>query len=107
MLKLAQLYDERGETDNALANLDACTKHNPDSAEFYLYYGTMLRRKGRLNEAQKAFEKALEINKFMSKAFYQLGLLEKAKIIQKVPRNSSRKQFSCLQMTHMLTISLV
>ena len=79
MLKLAQLYDERGETDNALANLDACTKHNPDSAEFYLYYGTMLRQKGRLNEAQKAFEKALEINKFMSKAFYQLGLLEKAK----------------------------
>ncbi|MBQ2594465.1 MAG: tetratricopeptide repeat protein [Candidatus Riflebacteria bacterium] len=79
MLKLAQLYDERGETDNALANLDACIKHNPDSAEFYLYYGTMLRQKGRLNEAQIAFEKALEINKFMSKAFYQLGLLEKAK----------------------------
>ena len=79
MLKLAQLYDERGETDNALANLDACIKHNPDSAEFYLYYGTMLRQKGRLNEAQVAFEKALEINKFMSKAFYQLGLLEKAR----------------------------
>lgn len=79
MLKLAQLYDERGETDNALANLDACTKHNPDSAEFYLYYGTMLRQKGRLGEAQRAFERALEINKFMSKAYYQLGLLEKAK----------------------------
>lgn len=79
MLKLAQLYDERGETDNALANLDACIKHNPDSAEFYLYYGTMLRQKGRLNDAQAAFEKALEINKFMSKAFYQLGLLEKAR----------------------------
>ena len=79
MLKLAQLYDERGETDNALANLDACIKHNPDSAEFYLYYGTMLRQKGRLDDAQAAFEKALEINKFMSKAFYQLGLLEKAR----------------------------
>ena len=79
MLKLAQLYDERGETDNALANLDACIKHNPDSAEFYLYYGTMLRQRGRLDEAQAAFEKALEINKFMSKAYYQLGLLEKAR----------------------------
>ncbi|MBQ3644409.1 MAG: tetratricopeptide repeat protein [Candidatus Riflebacteria bacterium] len=78
MLKLAQLYDERGETENALANLEACIKHNPDSAEVYLFYGTMLRQKGRILEAQKAFEKALEINKFMAKAYYQLGLLEKS-----------------------------
>ena len=79
MLRLAQLYEERGELDNAIANLDACIKTEPDSAEVYLYYGTLLRRKGRLLDAQKAFEKALELNRFLSKAFYQLGLLEKSK----------------------------
>ena len=79
MLRLAQLYEERSDSDGALANLESCVAHKPDSAEVYLYYGTMLRQKGRLNEAQKALEKALELNKFMSKAFYQLGLLEKAR----------------------------
>ncbi len=79
LLKLAQLYDEKGQIDDALANLDACVSQKPNSAEVYLYYGTLLRQKGRLSEAQKAFEKALEINKFMSKAFYQLGLLEKTR----------------------------
>lgn len=79
MLRLAQLYEERGETDNAIANLESCIKHEPDSAEIYLYYGTLLRRNGRLNEAQRAFEKTLELNRFMSKAFYQLGLLEKSR----------------------------
>ena len=79
MLRLAQLYDERGESDSAIANLEACVRHEPDSAEVYLYYGTLLRQKGRLSEAQKAFEKALERNRFMSKAYYQLGLLEKTR----------------------------
>ena len=78
MLRLAQLNEERADTDGALANLESCVAHNPDSAEVYLYYGTMLRQKGRLLEAQKALEKSLELNKFMSKAYYQLGLLQKA-----------------------------
>jgi tetratricopeptide (TPR) repeat protein len=79
MLRLAQLYEELGDKNNSLTNLEACIQHNPDSAEMYLYYGTMLRQNGRLQEAQKAFERSLEINKFMSKAFYQLGLLEKTR----------------------------
>ncbi len=78
-LHLAQLLEEKGETEEAISNLESCIKRNPNNAEVFLYYGTILRQKGRLNEARKAFEKALEINKFMSKAFYQLGLLEKTK----------------------------
>ena len=79
MLRLAQLFDERGETENALNKLEECIKHNPDSAEVYLYYGTMLRQNGKLDEAQEAFEKALSKNKVMAKAYYQLGLLEKTR----------------------------
>ena len=79
LLRLAQLYEERGEVDNAIAKLEACVRHEPDSAEIYLYYGTLLRQKGLLDDAQIAFEKALKKNMFMSKAFYQLGLLEKTR----------------------------
>lgn len=80
MLRLAQLYEEQGNVDNAIKNLENCVKkHDPDSSEIYLYYGTLLRQKGRLYDAQNAFEKALSKNRFMSKAFYQLGLLEKTR----------------------------
>ncbi len=79
MFRLSQLYEECGDSDNALANLETCVAHNPKNAEIYLYYGTLLRQKGRLSEAQKAIEKALDLNKYMSKAFYQFGLLEKTR----------------------------
>lgn len=78
-LRLAQLFEERGDIESAIANLEGCIKNEPDSAEVYLYYGTLLRQKGLLNEARKAFEKALGKNRFMAKAFYQLGLLERTR----------------------------
>ena len=96
MLRLAQLYEERSDTDGALANLEACVAHKPDSAEVYLYYGTMLRQKGRLSESQKALEKALELNKFMSKAFYQFGLLEKTRNRLEDARDMFQK---CIQLS--------
>ncbi|EKD84075.1 MAG: hypothetical protein ACD_39C00261G0001, partial [uncultured bacterium] len=78
LMRLAQLHEERGEISLALENLEQCIKFEPEIAEIYLYHGILLRRHGNTETAKQAFLKALELNRFMSKAYYQLGTLERA-----------------------------
>ncbi|MBF0499557.1 MAG: tetratricopeptide repeat protein [Candidatus Riflebacteria bacterium] len=78
LVRIAQLYEERGEVSKALSAMDDCLSFHPQDAEIFLYHGILLRRSGELDRARKAFEKALSVNKYMSKAFYQLGSLERA-----------------------------
>ncbi len=77
LLKLAQLWEERGETSNAIYTMEKCLAFAPQAPEVYLYHGILLRRSGNVEKAREAFEKCLFYNKFLSKAHYQLGILER------------------------------
>ncbi|HNV69385.1 MAG TPA: tetratricopeptide repeat protein [Candidatus Ozemobacteraceae bacterium] len=78
LMRVAQLYEERGEMSNALSAMEHCIKLDPREPEIYLYHGVLLRRAGRVDEARQALEKAIGLNRFLSKAFYQLGALERS-----------------------------
>lgn len=78
MLKLAQLYEERGELSKARSLLTRCVSLNPENPDIFLFYGGILRRNGEVQEARIAFERALALNRFLSKAHYQLGVLERS-----------------------------
>ena len=78
LMRVSQLYEERGEMTNALSAMEHCIKLEPREPEIYLYYGVLLRRSGKIEEARRALEKAVGLNRFLSKAFYQLGALERS-----------------------------
>ncbi len=78
LMRVAQLYEERGEMTNALSAMEHCIKLDPREPEIFLYHGVLLRRAGRVEEARQALEKAIGLNRFLSKAFYQLGALERS-----------------------------
>lgn len=76
LMRLSQLHEEKGEIDKAIEKLDKCIKLAPETAEFFLYHGTLLRRIGKLDAARKSLNKSAELNSFVSKTYYQLGVLE-------------------------------
>jgi tetratricopeptide (TPR) repeat protein len=76
LMRLAQLHEERGEITLALESLEQCIKFEPEVAEIYLYHGILQRRHGNNDAARASFSRAL--NRFMSKAYYQLGILERS-----------------------------
>ena len=79
LLKLSQLYEERGELSKAIITIDKCLKQDSATAETYLYYGILQRKAGNTFAAEQAFKQSLEMNSFISKTYYQLGVLYKAK----------------------------
>jgi tetratricopeptide (TPR) repeat protein len=78
LMRLAQLHEEQGNTAKAAEVMDACASENPQVPEVFLYQGMILRKTGEGLRARTAFEKALRLNRFMSKAYYQLGVLERS-----------------------------
>lgn len=96
LVKLAQLLEERGETDRALATMERCIGFNPQVAEIHLYHGTLLRRAGRVAEARESFQTALNLNRFLAKAHYQLGILERA---DRHPPEAREALQKCIQLT--------
>ncbi|MDD3001109.1 MAG: tetratricopeptide repeat protein [Candidatus Riflebacteria bacterium] len=76
LMRLSQLHEEKGEFDKAIEKLDKCIKIAPETAEIFLYHGTLLRRIGNLDAARKSLNKSAELNAFVSKTYYQLGVLE-------------------------------
>lgn len=96
LMRLAQLHEERGETDAALETIIECVKHQPEIAEVYLYYGILLKNNNEFSAAKEAFFRALELNRFMSKAFYQLGTLERGLNNLPEARNFLQK---CIQLS--------
>jgi tetratricopeptide (TPR) repeat protein len=96
LMHLAQLHEERGELNLALETMEECIKFDPEIAEIHLYHGILNMRSGFADKARASFHKALELNRFMSKAFYQLGMLERSQGNLPDARNNLQK---CIQLS--------
>ena len=57
---LAQVQAAQGDTDAALAQLDALTQRAPQAANAWLVRGTLLAQRGQFEPARQSFERALE-----------------------------------------------
>lgn len=80
--KLATLYAENGNIDNALKNIALATKLKPKSSLYRFSFGIMLQKKGgnkELNNAEKIFKSLLLANDKSIDVIAQLGLLYEQK----------------------------
>jgi tetratricopeptide (TPR) repeat protein len=72
---LAIAYDQKGEIDEAIKNLQQVTIVSPQDFGAIFQLGLLYWKKGMWQEAQNEFEKVLSINKDYANARYMLGLV--------------------------------
>jgi tetratricopeptide (TPR) repeat protein len=71
---LGNAYQQKGETDQAMAQYQNALQINPGYAEAQYNIGDLLLRKGRLDEAMVHFQKAVQIEPDYAQAHYTLGI---------------------------------
>ncbi|MBM2854747.1 MAG: tetratricopeptide repeat protein [Steroidobacteraceae bacterium] len=74
--QLGLTYGAAGRWDLAAQSLNEAVNLRPDMARFWLDLGNAELKRGRLNEAQVAFDKALALNRRFADAHVAMGLLQ-------------------------------
>ena len=68
-----------GQQERAVSALEEDLKTDPTNPELWLHMGFAYRKAGQINDAQKAFEKAVSLNPKEDSAYYMLGLIYESK----------------------------
>jgi len=69
--------------ERAVSALEQDLKTDPNNAELWVHLGFAHRKMGKLDDAQRAFEKAAALNPRATEALYMLGLIYESKHDQK------------------------
>src|SRR5262245_45255331 len=70
---------ETAPRERAVAALEQDVKTDPNNAELWLHLGFAYRKLGKIDDAQKAFEKSSTLNPRATDAFFMLGLIYESK----------------------------
>jgi Flp pilus assembly protein TadD len=72
-IAIGNVFLGRGEIDSALTRYQSATRRNPESVQGWNLVGICLGRADRLEEAEAAYRKAIEIDAFYAKSHINLG----------------------------------
>ncbi len=76
LLEIGQSYLLNKEYDKAIVKFSAALKINPHDPELYYYLGMAYEGAGRLDEALKMYQKAVEMDGTLSNAEIRLGEIQ-------------------------------
>src|SRR5690349_2171175 len=68
-----------GQNERTVSALEENLKNDPTNSDLWVHLGFAYRKTGQINDAQKAFEKAVSLNPKESNAYYMLGLIYESK----------------------------
>jgi tetratricopeptide (TPR) repeat protein len=91
VVHIAFILQEQGKTAEAVEQLVAASRMNPENTEFKYYLGTIYEEAGQLDEAEKSLKEALDKDPRNSRYYFRLGVVYDKKSDKKASMDAMRK----------------